>query len=169
MRAALIFLCLAAHSLPSFADVAPLSADACLPPIAGNTYDTDKCSLTYHPPPSLRQDVEITDCSFLASELGEGGLKLLHCSVSNKSPEAIESIRYGVRYLENGRETPLLEAGFQGPNLFGTSNIPGNLQPDETRILVFAGPGLPESGKGSLIVPMLEVLGVRVPGSAVFR
>lgn len=139
------------------------------PPIPGNSYDPDACVLTYHPPPSLRQDVEITDCSFLAGEVGEGELKLLYCSVSNKSPEAIESIRYGVRYLEKGRETPLVEAGFQGQSLFGTPNIPGNLQPGETRILGFAGPKLPESGKEALIVPMIEVLGVSVPGSAGFR
>ena len=160
---------MAAPSLPAFADVGPLSADACLPPISGNPDDPDKCILTYHSPPPLRQDVEITDCSFLAGEVGEGEFKLLYCSVSNKSPEAIESIRYGVRYLEKGRETPLVEAGFQGPNLFKTSNIPGNLQPGEIRILGFAGPGLPENGKEALIVPMLEVLGVRVPGSAAER
>jgi hypothetical protein len=169
LRAALILICLAAPSLPAFADVGTLSAAACLPPISGNAHDPDTCILTYHPPPALRQDVEITDCSFLAGELGEGELKLLYCSVSNNSPEAIESIRYGVRYLEDGRETPLVEAGFQGPSLFRTSNIPGNLQPGETRILGFAGPGLPESEKEALIVPMLEVLGVRVPGSAAFR
>jgi hypothetical protein len=165
----LIFICLAALSQPAFADVGPLSVDACLPPISGNAHDPDECILTYHPLPPLRQDVEITDCSFLAGEVGEGEFKLLYCYVSNKSPEAIESINYGVRYLENGRETPLVEAGFQGPSRFGTPNIPGNLQPGETRILGFVGPRLPESGKEALIVPMLEVLGVRVPGSAAFR
>ncbi|NHF72445.1 hypothetical protein [Paracoccus xiamenensis] len=169
MRAALIFICLAAPSLPAFADVAPLSAAACLPPIPGNAYDPDKCVLAYHPPPSLKQDVEITDCSFLAGEMGDGRFKLLYCSIFNKSSEAIESIRYGVRYLEKGRETPLVQAGFQGPNLFKTANIPGDLQPGEARVLLFAGPGLPESGEEALIVPMIEVLGVRVPGSFALR
>ena len=86
-----------------------------------------------------------------------------------KSPEAIESIKYGVRYIEKGGEVPVAEAGFQGTNRFSTANIPGNLQPGEMRVLGFVGPALPESGNATLVVPMIDVLGVRAPGGFALR
>lgn len=150
-----------------------MSLAACLPPIAGNTYDPDKCSLTYRPPPPLAQDVKITDCSFVSRNFLPGALRegatLIQCSVFNGSHEAIESIRYGVRYMEDGRKTPLLEAGFQGPARFSTRNISGGLQPGEKSRFPFAAPGLPKGVDAAHVVPVIEVLGVHVPGSLGLR
>lgn len=165
MRTALVIAALLAIPLPALADEVATSLAGCLPTTSRTTYDPDRCSLTYRPPPPLKQDVEIGDCSFLPGWVRGGEATLMACDVFNGSREAIESMNYGVRYMENGRKTPLLEAGFQGPIIFGTASIPGDLQPGESRVLMLAGPGLPTGSDPARVIPVIEILDVRVQGS----
>lgn len=154
----------------TLADEVPLSLSSCLPTTSEHKFDPDTCSLVHRLPPPLKQDIKVTDCYFLPGYIHTGAFALMKCSVSNNSSEAVESIKYAICYMVDGEEKPLLEAGsLHGPIGFSTANILGNLQPGETRILGFAGEGLPEGTDARSITSMIEVLGVRVPDSFALR
>lgn len=169
MRA--VFLISFVFSLPAFADEGTRSLSGCLPSIADKKYEPAKCILGYQQPPPLKQDIKVTACAFLGGEESarDNAFRLMNCSVTNGSKEPIEMIRYGIRYVEEGAAAPLLEGGFDGPISFSTANINGTLQPGETRIIGFAGPGLPQSTANTPIIPTIEVLGARTPGSYALR
>ena len=151
------------ESLPSF--------EACLPPIGANDQEAGECSLTYQPPPLLRQAIKVDDCSFQPGQaVAKGtGYKFLYCSAFNDTDEPIESIQYGIRYFETGESTPLTEAGFGQTHIFRTANITGHLKPGETRQLGFVGPAIPIDSDALTLDIQIEVLGVYVPGSRAIR
>lgn len=147
----------------SFAQVHPDSIMHCLPPSSGTDDKPERCNLHYLPPPLLRQNVEVHDCSILPYDTGIG--TVMDCLVYNGSDEAVESINYGVRYLEPRRKEPWVEAGFEGPLRYTTANIPDDIQPGETLALLLAGPAIPQRADPIRIVPSVSVLSVRIPGS----
>ena len=167
MRRTILVAVLTVLPLVSFAQVHPDSITHCLPPSSGTDDKPEKCSLHYSPPPLLRQNVEVYDCSILSYDTGIG--TFLDCLVYNGSDEAVESINYGVRFLELRRKEPWVEAGFEGPLRYTTGNIQGDIQPGETLALLLVGPAIPQRADPIRIVPSVTVLSVRIPGSMLPR
>lgn len=149
--------------LPSFT--------GCLPPTAGDQEDASECSLTYRPPPSLKQDIRVSECQFIPSkvEADKASYQLMNCSVSNGSNEPIESFRYGIRYFDQISQVLLAEVGFEELRRFSTANIEGDLQPGEKRLLSFIGPEVPLGTDHSRMDVVVEVIGVYVPRSRMLR
>lgn len=170
VRAVLLML-FASAALPTFANYQAPSLMGCLPSDGGASYRSSNCSLDYQPPPTLKQDVKVSACSFPGGEKSARAhnFGLIECTVNNGSKEPIESVKYGIRYFIEGEQTALIEAGFDGARTFSTANISGNLSPNETRTLTFVGPKLPSETGSARIVPTIEVLGARTPGSFAFR
>ncbi len=155
----------------TFAQNSSLDFSECLPPVAGSQYDESECGLTYSPPPLLRQDIVLTNCSFLPGRFRtkEQTYKRFQCSITNGTEEAVKSVRYGVRYFDSNRDSLLAEGEFEERPIFSTAYIDGNLQPGEERSIKLVGPGVPpqiDSHKTKIVV---EVLGVFVPGSGRHR
>lgn len=170
VRVILLALILAPAS-PGLAQTAPPSITGCFPPTVGGEGGSDDCSLTHRPPSPLRQDIHVTDCSFLPgqSSFRETRYKLMLCSVLNGSKEPVESFRYGVRYFSSPSNLLLAEGGFKETNRFSTANIDGGLRPGEERLINFLGPALPDQIDARPIKVVVEVIGVYVPGSRMLR
>lgn len=167
MRTSVLIFSLFATVSSASADTSLPSLSDCLPPTADILNTPSECVLTYRPAPLLRQDVRVSNCSFLSGdvEAREHEYRLMLCSIKNGSREAIESFRYGVRYFELGDDTPLAEAGFEGAHRFSSANIEGTLQPGEERFFNFVGPAIPKGVSASRLDLVVEVTGVFVPGS----
>jgi hypothetical protein len=160
-----------ATSSPASAQIPSLDISACLPPVADAETDKEDCSLTYKPPPPLRQDVLVSDCALLPgkSTTQDRSFRLLQCSVVNDAEEAVQSFRYGVRYFGPDDDLPLAEGGFEETLRFSTGNIAGNLQPGEQRTMDFTGPDIPVGTNTFTLEIAIEVLGVYAPGSRRLR
>lgn len=154
---------MAENSGPSFA--------TCLPPTSESEDTAEDCALTYRPPPPLGQSIDVSECRFLpeqAEALGQVFLTML-CAISNRSEERVGFFKYGVRYMETGSSTVLVEVGFEGEQRFSTALMVPVLQSHETRSLRLVAPDLPIGTDASEVDIFVEVLGVRVLGSRALR
>lgn len=144
---------------------------ACLPPISDSEDNDEGCILTYHPPPPLGPSIEIDDCRFLPgrTKAPDQVFLTMQCAVSNRSGEEVLHFEYGVRYLQAGRATVLLEVGFEGAQRFGTANLQPVLQPQETRLLRLVAPDLPTGASASELDVSVEVLRVGLADGRMLR
>lgn len=165
-----ILFCFGAAGI-SLAQSPSSSCDACLPPTSDSDRNPEGCILTYRPSPPLGQNIDVSECRFLpeqAAALGQVYMTM-HRSLSNRSEERVAFFKYGVRYMEAGSSTPLVEVGFEGAQRFSTALMVPILQPRETRSFRLIGPTLPIGKDPSQLDISVEVLGVSVPGSRSLR
>ncbi len=121
----------------TFAQNSSLDFSECLPPVAGSQYDESECGLTYSPPPLLRQDIVLTNCSFLPGRFRtkEQTYKRFQCSITNGTEEAVKSFHYGVRDFDSNSVLLPAEGGFEEDRIFSTATVDGDLQSGEKRAL----------------------------------
>ena len=147
------------------------SFDACLPPISDGEANAEDCAMTYRPPIPLGRSIDVSDCRFLpeqAEALGQVFLTM-KCAISNRSKERVVFFKYGVRYIEAGSSTILVELGFEGEQRFSTAHLVPVLQPQETRSLRLVAPDLPIGAIASELDVSVEVLGVGIPDGRILR
>ncbi|MEY8099775.1 hypothetical protein AB9F29_20620 [Falsihalocynthiibacter sp. S25ZX9] len=147
------------------------SVEACLPPTSDGDANAEDCSLTYRPPTPIGPNIDVSDCRFLPgrSEVLGRVILTMQCTIFNRSEERVVFFKYGVRYMESGSSTVLVEAGFEGEQRFGTANLVPILQPQETRSLRLAAPDLPTDAIATELDVSVEVLRVGMPDGRFLR
>ncbi len=166
----LVVLCLGVTGILS-AQGLSTSFDACLPPTSDGEANAEDCPLTYRPPTPLGQSIDVSDCRFLpeqAEALGQVFLTM-QCAISNRSEERVVFFKYGVRYMEAGSSTVLVEVGFEGEQRFSTAHLVPVLQPQETRLLRLVAPDLPTGTNASELDVSVEALRVGMPDGRILR